>query len=628
MLIRKISIKNKFVNYENISMDFSKIGIYKILGENGTGKTSVINKIIFGNYDVEFENDQMLDIWNKKRGSIFSYVPQNITYCNLYVFECISMGNRKVKKEEVFKYLQIFNLDESILKKKFETLSGGEKKKIQIISGILKDTKYLFLDEPSNNLDDAATDSLKKIVLDYSKKHTVILISHDERLEVDAFKYTINGRDIRTEPSASGILKENECFDIPKTLDNKFIIRKTAKLFYNLPNFLTLLLFFVVLLFMAIYSTIEIQSDFNFESFPRENIILAQSTTSYDDLMDNYINGERIKVTDEAKAKYIDLNDVVTISNLQGISKIYLTDFKYQSQIQNKLINNELDDSLNYVSCPKEYYNDFWENCILDYGLNYNEGIFPSDYAYEVSISKNLLIKYFGYNSSTVNSAIGDNIVLNVNSVEREYKIVGFSYFDIVQISFQDENNFGVYCVNENTYEDYGNAQIEYDASIDSWVGMVREMVIVTEAGYEDNVLNYMIENYASANYYSHHFSLVWAKDYNNNRIIQILIPNLIVASIMSIGIVFINMKSVKLNYYQLQVYGNYYINRRRLKLLYVLFSSLEYIFVALIVYFSNFLFSQFGYISNYYILFNSIILIVPLVLIHIFFLTKADNLL
>ena len=63
-------------------------------------------------------------------------------------------------------------------------LSGGEKQKISIARASVRETDFLFLDEPGNNLDKTTLDWLCRFLRESSK--AIVFISHDEQLTVCA----------------------------------------------------------------------------------------------------------------------------------------------------------------------------------------------------------------------------------------------------------------------------------------------------------------------------------------------------------------------------------------------------------------------------------------------------------
>lgn len=69
------------------------------------------------------------------------------------------------------------DIDESMRRRPFELLSGGEKTRVNLARLILEDTDILLLDEPTNHLDLRATEWLEDYLLHF--KGTVLAISHD-----------------------------------------------------------------------------------------------------------------------------------------------------------------------------------------------------------------------------------------------------------------------------------------------------------------------------------------------------------------------------------------------------------------------------------------------------------------
>ena len=62
-------------------------------------------------------------------------------------------------------------------------LSGGQCQLISLTRAILKDAPIVFLDEPSNNLDNLSVNRLKNILLSWANRNKLVLvITHDKRL--------------------------------------------------------------------------------------------------------------------------------------------------------------------------------------------------------------------------------------------------------------------------------------------------------------------------------------------------------------------------------------------------------------------------------------------------------------
>ncbi len=80
----------------------------------------------------------------------------------------------------------MFNLDIDLLDKNPFKLSGGEKKKIAIITMLILEPKVLILDEPTMGLDIFSRENLLQNLKIISKKMLVLIISHDVE---DVYRY-------------------------------------------------------------------------------------------------------------------------------------------------------------------------------------------------------------------------------------------------------------------------------------------------------------------------------------------------------------------------------------------------------------------------------------------------------
>lgn len=169
-------------------IDFSisegeKIGI---CGRNGSGK-STFGKILaslireyYGKITVGSTPYRGINVESWRH--LISYVPQNSWLSFTTVRENIMMGNFEAGLRKAEQLMYDFGLS-SIADKVLSAdcgLSGGERQKVSVIRGLLKESELLILDEPTNHLDRDSVLVLKKYIRE--TKQSVILISHDEQL--------------------------------------------------------------------------------------------------------------------------------------------------------------------------------------------------------------------------------------------------------------------------------------------------------------------------------------------------------------------------------------------------------------------------------------------------------------
>ena len=197
----------KAYNNEAVVSDFNikieKGDFIAIIGESGKGKTTILNmlglleKPDFGEIIVEgAQNLNRKEVMMAQRKK-FGYLFQNYALIENETAETnlkIALEYRKdVDKKSLMKEALYFvNLNASTLKKKIYQLSGGEQQRVAIALLYLKESDYIFADEPTGNLDiknrDIVFELLKK--LNESGK-AVVYVTHDLELAYQATRHII-----------------------------------------------------------------------------------------------------------------------------------------------------------------------------------------------------------------------------------------------------------------------------------------------------------------------------------------------------------------------------------------------------------------------------------------------------
>lgn len=187
-----LEIKDLCVSYgintvlENISFDISQGEYVCLIGENGTGKSTLLKTII----GLKDKTSGLIKL-NVELDKI-SYIAQVNTNGDSFpatVKEIILTGFQKSKGRLFYTKDNYKKVDElanmlgitSILNRKIGSISGGQKQRVMIARALCKDPKALFLDEPFSGLDINITKELYKLIKELNEKFniTILMATHD-----------------------------------------------------------------------------------------------------------------------------------------------------------------------------------------------------------------------------------------------------------------------------------------------------------------------------------------------------------------------------------------------------------------------------------------------------------------
>jgi ABC-type bacteriocin/lantibiotic exporter with double-glycine peptidase domain len=179
----------------NISINFPHSGLIALTGKSGSGKSSLIYTL--------------LGIYGYSSGEIYYYgseistlnirsVRRHISVADqdTYIFPGTLRENlccgRTIDNSQIFRTLELVKLLPFIesLPEKLEyrvnengrELSGGQKQKICLARALLRDNSCLILDEPTSALDKESSASILSSLVDLSKNHLIICITHEPEI--------------------------------------------------------------------------------------------------------------------------------------------------------------------------------------------------------------------------------------------------------------------------------------------------------------------------------------------------------------------------------------------------------------------------------------------------------------
>ena len=163
------------LNGADLELKQGEIGI--LLGKNGSGKTTLFKNILSierpTGGSIQFDGENLLKMPRKERARRIAYVPQDIRFGALSVFDSILMGRvsyfgMKASQEDyaaVEKIVADMGL-QSYAHRNVDELSGGERQKIAIARAMAQEPKLMVFDEPTGNLDIAN----EQLIIEEAKK--------------------------------------------------------------------------------------------------------------------------------------------------------------------------------------------------------------------------------------------------------------------------------------------------------------------------------------------------------------------------------------------------------------------------------------------------------------------------
>ena len=159
----------------NLTLEKGEIGI--LLGKNGSGKTTLFKNILGiekpESGSILYDGKDLLRLSRRERAGYIAYVPQDIQFGDLTVYDTVLMGRmayfglRAGKEDEKIteEVLNDMGLTE-LASRNANELSGGERQKIAIARALVQEPKLLIFDEPTGNLDIAN----EQLILKEAKK--------------------------------------------------------------------------------------------------------------------------------------------------------------------------------------------------------------------------------------------------------------------------------------------------------------------------------------------------------------------------------------------------------------------------------------------------------------------------
>ena len=203
-IYKSFVINNDVLNVlSDINLDIVQGEKIAITGMSGAGKSSFLHilagldkptsgNIFFNNTNIaKLNNVSLSNIRLNNFGFVYQFhhlledltIEENI-YMPAYLNNSLDKS-KKNKAKEIMKTLNIYERKNHLPWK----LSGGEKQRAAIGRALINNPKFLFLDEPTGNLDNRNSEIIQDLIIELSNKHSIALIAatHDNKF-IDSFE--------------------------------------------------------------------------------------------------------------------------------------------------------------------------------------------------------------------------------------------------------------------------------------------------------------------------------------------------------------------------------------------------------------------------------------------------------
>jgi len=212
--------KRRVVDRVSISVNSGEI--VGLLGPNGAGKTTTFYMVVglikatSGKVYLGEENLTPLPMYRRARHGI-GYLPQEASVFRKMTVEqniravAETLPLKKAEREQRIE----FHLEElgltHLAKQKAYTLSGGERRRLEISRALVMEPKFLLMDEPFSGVDPISVSEVQKIILRLKERGIGVLITdHNvrETLQIVDRAYLLHQGKILSEGTSDFLIKD------------------------------------------------------------------------------------------------------------------------------------------------------------------------------------------------------------------------------------------------------------------------------------------------------------------------------------------------------------------------------------------------------------------------------------
>jgi len=206
----------------DVSIDLGRGEVVALLGPNGSGKTTVFYAIAGlitpegGQVIIDGRDVTMLPMYRRAKLGI-GYLPQEVSIFrgmtvedNILSILEISERDRHKRRERLEELLSDFSI-EHLRRASALSLSGGERRRVEIARCLAANPKYLLLDEPFAGVDPIAVGEIRTLVADLKNRGIGVLITdHNvrETLEIVERAYILHDGTVLMSGTTEEVIKD------------------------------------------------------------------------------------------------------------------------------------------------------------------------------------------------------------------------------------------------------------------------------------------------------------------------------------------------------------------------------------------------------------------------------------
>ena len=182
----------------DVSLTVNSNEIVGLLGPNGAGKTTTFYMVVGlvrhdqGKITIDGDDISVLPMHERARRGI-GYLPQEASiFSRLTVYENLmavleirkdlTAEQRRERADELIDEFNIGHIRDSL----GQSLSGGERRRVEIARALAANPKFILLDEPFAGVDPISVTDIKKIITDLRNRGLGVLITdHNVRETLD-----------------------------------------------------------------------------------------------------------------------------------------------------------------------------------------------------------------------------------------------------------------------------------------------------------------------------------------------------------------------------------------------------------------------------------------------------------